>query len=87
MLVCWYFLYLSNKLRMIMIVARIRTMKNRTEDTTMREEVNIDSVSELFIVLVGNIVVCPAVFIHVVVDVMGDGDGFRIISGGQKGAD
>ncbi len=24
-------------------------MKNRTEDTTMREEVNIDSVTELFI--------------------------------------
>ncbi len=68
MLVCWYFLYLSKKLRMIMIVARIRTMKSRTEDTTMREEVNENSVSELFIVpavlvpvLVGNIAVCPAV--------------------------
>ncbi len=51
-----YFLYLSNKLRMIMIVDRIRTMKNRTDDTAMREEVNEES--ELFIVsvvvLVGN---------------------------------
>ncbi len=28
-----------------MIVARIRTMKNRTDDTTMREEVNEDPVS------------------------------------------
>ncbi len=42
--------------------------------------------------LVGNIVVCPAIFIHVVIgnvvlasDVVGDGVGFRIVSGGQVG--
>ena len=77
-----------------MIVVRIRTMKNKTADTTMREEVNENSVSVLFIVpavlvpvLVDNIVVCPAVFINIVVgnvvlasDVVG---GFRMLSGGQ----
>ncbi len=82
-----------------MIVARIRTMKNRTEDTTMREEVNEDSGSVLFIVpavlvpvLVGNIVLSPAVFIHVVVgnvvlasDVVGGGVRFRMLSGAQVG--
>ncbi len=36
-----------------MIVARIRTIKNRTEDTTMREEVNEDSISELIVLVPG----------------------------------
>ncbi len=66
---------MSNKLSMIMIVARIRIMKNKTDETTMREEANEDdSGSVLFTVpavlvpvLVGNIVLSPAVFIHVVV--------------------
>ncbi len=44
--------FLISELRMIMIVARIRTMKNRTEDTAMKEEVKEDSVSELFTVSV-----------------------------------
>ena len=75
-----------------MIVARIWTMKNRTDNKTMREEVNEDSVSVLFIVpavldplLVGNIVLSSAVFIHVVVgnfvlasDVVGGDVGFRM---------
>ena len=65
MLVCWCLLYLSNKLRMIMIVVRIKTMKNRTDETTMRE---IDS--ELFVavvvpVLVGSIVVLASGVVNV----------------------
>ncbi len=47
-----------------MIVARIRTMKNRTDDTTMREEVNenlesfiVPAVVVLINIVVGNNVV------------------------------
>ena len=49
-----------------MIVARIRTMNNRTDNTTMREEANEYSVV-LDPVLAINIVLSSAVFIHVVV--------------------
>ncbi len=51
-----------------MIVARIRTMKNRTDKTAMREKVNIDS--EIFVavvvpVLVGNNVVLASGVVNV----------------------
>ncbi len=44
-----------------MIEARIRTMKNRTEDTTMRDEVNEDS--ELFVAVVLLLVVDASVLV------------------------
>ncbi len=83
MLVCWYFLYLSNKLRMIMIVARIRIMKNRTEDTTMRDEVNEDS--ELFVAVVLLLVV-DALVLVCDSDVMGANVVFRMFFGGKVGS-
>ncbi len=66
-----------------MIVARIRTMKNRTDDTTMREEVNEDS--ELFVAVVLLLVVDASVLVSDS-DVMGADVVFWMFFGGQVGS-
>ncbi len=63
-----------------MIVARIRTMKNRTDETTMREKVN-----KLFVAVVLLLVVDTSVLVSDS-DVMGADVVFQMLFGGEVGS-